>query len=206
MAGIPADLTIYIDTDSVHDHAFFGNGCPSNSITPCSTRIVKTADNENQKNGTYYTFQAVTDGTGGALSTNNTNSQDTFCPLGWQLPYSGTGGDYYNKSKSWNYLFTTYSIGFNDGITTDSTKIGSYPFSYVQSGVFNWGTGRLYYLNDHGNYWSSTIVYNAGAYDLDMWPSGIRTASTNGKTNGFVFRCAHRFSIPSSTARWKEPI
>ena len=206
MAGNPADLTVYKDTNVSHDHTYIGNGCPGGdgSITPCETRIVKTADNENQRNGTYYNFQAATVGAGGAITTDNTDSSDTFCPLGWQLPYSGTGGDYYNKSRSWNKLFTEYNIAFGDGTATDATKIKSYPFSYVYSGRYYWVTGRLYNQSGNGYYLSSAVVSSTNAYGLNTWSLIVRPANRDNKANGFALRCVDCFSIHSSTARWKE--
>ena len=196
MAGNPADLTAYRDSDGTHDHTYIGNGCSGSdgSITPCETRIVKTADDEDQKNGTYYNFQAATDGTGGAITTDNANSSDTICPLSWQLPYSGTGGDYYDKSRSWKYLFNKYSL-IDD--QASATKLKSYPFSYVYSGSYDWYTGRLYYQSNNGNYWSSTVVDSTNAYYLYTWSSVVRPANTNNKARGYALRCAHRFSILS---------
>ena len=191
--GTPADLTIYKDDTTgyqLRDHTYYGNGCSGGdgSATPCSTRIIQTADSENQKNGTYYHFQAATSGAGGAIEADNANSPDTFCPLGWQLPYSGTGGDYYNKPRSWNKLFTEYNIAFGDGTATDTTKVKSYPFSYVYSGYYGWGTGRLYDQSSIGFYWSSTVVSSTDAYDLSTSSSLVRPARTNNKANGFALR------------------
>ena len=195
MAGNPADLTVYKDTNTAHDHTYYGNGCAggTGSTTPCDTRIVQTADDDSQKNGTYYHFQAATSGSGGAITTDNTNSSDTFCPLGWQLPYSGTGGDYYNKSRSWNKLFTEYNIAFGNGTATDATKIKSYPFSYVYSGDYNWYTGRLYNQSNDGNYWSSTAISSADAYNLNTWSSVVRPAYTLNKAFGNALRCVTRY-------------
>ena len=207
-------MTIFKDTDVAHDHTYYGRGCNNGwgtdglggSATPCQNsnaggRYITTADGETQKNGTYYHFQAATSGTGATVSTTNANSPDTFCPLGWQLPYSGTGGDYYDKSRSWNYLFNKYSI-IND--ETSATKVKSYPFSYVYSGNYYWITGRLYHQSNRGIYWSSTIVDRTGAYGLTTWSSVVRPADTPHKAFGQPLRCVLDFSIPSSTARWKE--
>ena len=199
MAGTPADLTIYIDTTYSHNHTYYGAGCKNpwdnGSITPCSAtdgggRITKTADNEEQKNGTYYSFQAATDDTGAAIKTDNSNAPDTFCPLGWQLPYSGTDGDYYNKSKSWIYLITAYSIGFNDGTTEGATKFKSYPFSYVYSGTIRWTTGRLYNQNNGGYYWSGTIKDDGRGYTNSTWAIAIRPNLVESKNYGYTVRCA----------------
>ena len=187
------------DDSLEHNHSYYGMGCPNDygddgalgSDIPCTDtgRILKTADNEEQKNGTNYNLQAAIADSGTTISTDNTLAPDTFCPLGWQLPYSGTGGDYYNKSKSWNYLFTTYSIAFGDGTATDATKIKSYPFSYVYSGLFNWGTGKLYNQASIGQYWSSTILNNILAYRLYTYARAIKLSNGNGRIGGVAVRC-----------------
>ena len=194
MAGTPADLTIYKDDTTgyqLRDHTYYGNGCPSGygSITPCETRIVQTADDDSQKNGTYYHFQAATSGSGGAITTNNTNSSDTFCPLGWQLPYSGTSGDYYDKSRSWRYLFTVYGIAFDNGTSADSTKIRSYPLSYILSGNYYWLDGMLYNINLVGNFWSATNTYITSSYNGVVTLSGIISSQELNKARGVAIRC-----------------
>ena len=191
MEGNPADLTVYRDSDITHDHTYIGNGCSGGdgSITPCETRIVKTADDEDQKNGTYYNFQAGTSGAGAAVTTDNTNSPDTFCPLGWQLPYGGTGGDYYNQSKSWKYLLDSYEISYDDGTKLDVNAIRSYPLSFIFAGDYRWGTGRLYYLKYTGYYWSS-IVNNTGVYFMALWDPVIHPSYIAGKLYGLSVRCA----------------
>ena len=207
-------MTVYIDGEVKHDHTYYGNGCKQSeypqgedgSITPCSTRITQDGDGQNQKNGTYFNFQAANSGSGGSITTDNMISPDTFCPLGWQLPYSGTGGDYYDKSKSWNYLYTTYNIAFNDGTASDVTKVRSYPISYIYSGLFAWSTGRLYGLDKTGDYWSSNSGIDYLGYDLFIMTHLIHTAHTNGKARGFTVRCVKLPTCSSSTARWKELI
>ena len=205
VAGTPADLTTYADNNYEHDHTYYGRGCKRDwgtsgeggSQTPCvdsdaGGRYVMTADGETQKNGTLYNFQAATVGSGGVITSGD--SPNTVCPLGWQLPYSGTSGDYYDKSKSWNYLFTTYGIAFNNGTVEDSTKVRSYPFSYAYSGDFNWYSGRLYYQDIRGLHWSSTIVSGAsGGYNLITQYSVVKVIGTYGKSDGLAFRCVTRY-------------
>ena len=195
MAGTPADLTVNKDNSPTHDRTFYGNGCPNGwgdkgaggSITPCSTRIIKTYDNEDQKNGTYYHFQAATSGTGGSMSTDNTNSSDTFCPLGWQLPYNGTGGDYYDQSKSWRYLLISkYSLSNNiDSVN----KIQSYPISFINNGLFNWNSGKLYLQGGSGYYWASSVSTDTNAYRVVVIDAGIRFYESGNKANGDSIRC-----------------
>ena len=193
----------YKDATVTNDHSYYGRGCKNGwgtsgeggSQTPCADsdaggRYVKTADNETQKNGTYCNFQAATVGAGGAMATDKTDSSYTFCPLGWQLPYSGTGGDYYDKSRSLRKLFDTYSITYDDGGVTQVNKVRSYPFSFIYSGSYHWTTGRLYYLEVTGRYWTGSVINTTGAYRLNIWPTIIRPSDTDSKNNGLALRCA----------------
>ena len=151
------------DSNTGHDHTYYGNGCPNDwgtdgdggSNKSCSTRIIGTRDGENQKTGTLYDLQAATSGTNGSAPTGDL-TPDTFCPLGWQLPYGGTGGDYYDKSRSWEYLFNEYSLG--SGVS-GANAVRSYPMSYILPGVYNWITGLLYFQDRNGYYWSGIAVY-----------------------------------------------
>ena len=205
MAGIPADLTVYADSNVSHDHTYYGRGCSNGwgtsgedgSQTPCADsdaggRYVATADNEIQKNGTYYHYQAASVSTGDTIVTDNSITPDSFCPLGWQMPYSGTGGDYYDKSRSWKYLFNEYGL-VND--LAGSTTARTYPLSYIFSGAYRWTTGRLYFQSSGGHYWSITVASSTSAYRLDMSSSGsFRPAYTSNKAGGYSLRCDFNIS------------
>ncbi len=192
----------YKDGGRSRDRTYYGMGCPNvwgtggdaGSDIPCvaTGRIVKDGNNEDQKNGTYYHFQAASVGTGSTITTNNANTPDTFCPLGWQLPYTGTSGAYYNQSKSWKYLFDSYGITYDDGGAAQVAKIRSYPFSYVYSGRYHWFTGRLYYQGGSGDYWSSTVVSDTHVYYLSTFSLAIRPASSDNRAVGFALRCVTR--------------
>ena len=190
-------LVQFKDVNVQHDHTYYGMGCSNSwgeeglggSDVPCTTRIVPTVDDGNQKNGVYYTFQASISGSGASVTSSNKNSPDTFCPLGWQLPYSGTGGDYYDKSRSWDYLFTAYSISFNTGATADATKIKSYPFSYVYPGYYDWATGRLYSLGTSTGLWASTVNNSTGAYFMATWSTAVHSNLTTNRARGYTLRC-----------------
>ena len=157
MEGTPADLTVYADDAINHNHTYYGNGCYGSQAegvkTPCSTRLTDTADGETLENGTYYHFQAATAGTGAAIETDNTNTPDSFCPLGWQLPYGGSGGDYYDQSKSGKYLLVQYGAWDN----TEGLKMLKYPLSFVYAGGYNWEIGTLNSFGAGGYYITSTI-------------------------------------------------
>ena len=189
--------TYQLDDETKNSHSYYGNGCSSSqypagedgSTKACTTRIIIDGNNQDQKNGTYYNFQAATSGTGGAITTDNTNTTDTFCPLGWQLPYSGTDGDYYDKSKSWNLLFDTYIIK-ND--TSGSASLKSYPLSYIYAGYYAWNTGRLYNQTNGGNYWSATSFNSTISYDLASWSTAVYPSRTALKVTGYALRCVTR--------------
>ena len=201
--GTVADTDIHTDNwddNRNHDHSYYGNGCPNDwgkdgdggSTVSCSTRMTTTYDGETQKNGTYYNFQASASGSGGtSLNTDNANASDTFCPLGWQLPYGGTGGDYYDISRSWKYLLDQY----NYTLTEESQeRIRSYPASYVYAGNYNWKTGRLYRFSDRSYHWSSSTLSAGSAYKMSVLPYGMMRENDS-KLAGYSIRCTHRFSI-----------
>ena len=205
MAG--TDISDKADDLIAHDHTYYGNGCPGDNGQPdsyksCSTRIVNTFDGEPQLIGAYYNFQASTVGSGAAITTDNTNSPDTFCPLGWQLPYSGTDGDYYDKSKSNDFLFNTYGIADSQ---SGANQFRSYPFSYILSGRIRFDVSGLRFLDNAGFLWPMTIGGPGLAFRTEIWYSAVRYAdSAFGMNFGYNVRCVDCFSIHSSTARWQE--
>ena len=208
MAG--TDVYSYKSTDYSLDQTYYGNGCGSgeypegeeSSKVSCSSRFSDTLDGETQVIGAYYTFNSAASGSGGySVATLNSNTPDTFCPLGWQLPYSGTGGDYYDQSRSWRYLFTQYSINSD---RAGATKVVSYPLSYIWSGTYYWGEGVLKYKNATGLYWSRTVQSGASAFKIHAWSSGFDYAAMPAKNAGGALRCVDYFSIHPSTARWKD--
>ena len=188
------DLSGYNYPNFLQDYTYYGNGCPNDwgdggdggSQQSCTTRITQTADHEDMKNGTYYNRNGAT--AGSTLTTaGNTDAPDTFCPLGWQMPYGGTAGDYYNKSKSARYLFeTAYSYGDGSGKGTNAM---SYPFSYNFDGLINGnnhGSVRLYYMkyNSSANFWSKTY---STVYSLGL--ANIYYAQNHGPIDGRAVRC-----------------
>ena len=195
-----------MDARANKDHTYYGNGCPNGwdssvgpptfggSTTACSSRITQTADGENQNIGTYYHYYAASVGTGGTdIATDNTNVPDTFCPLGWQMPYAGTGGDYYNKSKSWNYLFNTiYSIEYEK--VASGKKATSYPFSYINSGSYYIEGAALFSKDVDAVFWGNAKKTDRTAYRLTLYyrpdiDKGWLSIGTGPSNNGQTLRC-----------------
>ena len=77
-------------------------------------------------------------------------------------------------------------------LSTGSLGAGSYPLSYVYSGYYYWGTGRLYDQTLGGLYWSSSIVSSTNSYRLYMFSTRLIKASSNDKRRGIALRCAHK--------------
>ena len=197
------DIDGHIDENIAHDHSYYGNGHSApqgggGSAIAGTTRIVKTYDNENQKNGTYYTYQAATSGSGGSTyAKDNTNVPDSFCPLGWQLPYGGTGGDYYVQSRSWNNLMTVYNY---DNNVTGQNSAGSYPLSIILAGYFFFTTSRLYNQGNDAQYATATSRTENYAFIYYIgWNENKNTRTQHKQEAGTT-----RYVYPSSTARWKE--
>ena len=185
-------------TDSTHanDRTYYGNGAKSSEYPPGengslvagSTNLTLSFDGETQRNGVYYRYMAATSGSGVEVSALNANAPDTFCPLGWQMPYGGTGGDYYNKSRSWIYLFNTYGY---TGDLDSAEKVKSYPVSYVMGGYYNWGsTGRVFSLDAYGPYWTMTVNSANNAWRYDIAPTAIHgfNGQAGTKSDGFTVR------------------
>ena len=175
-----------------HDHSYYGNGCTNRydsskpdegyggSSKSCSTRVIQTTDEENQEIGVYYNYTASTSGTGGTTATEpGAIIPDTFCPLGWQLPNGGSGGDYYVQSKSWNYLFQTYDI------VGKYNKITAYPTSFISAGYYVLALGRLFETTFIGEHWSITNASANAAYRL----YNSTTAHPDNKSIAFTVRC-----------------
>ena len=185
------DISTGQKANFTEDRTYYGNSCSNTwkneppyyggSTVACSIRIVETRDNEYQNIGTYYHFQAASSGSGAAVTTENAIIPDSFCPLGWQLPYGGTSGDYYDKSRSFRYLFSRY------GTYVDSFGLEtlSYPFSYNPNGSYSWGTISVMQATRTGHYWSSNVS-SQRAFRLHI--SGNTTEGLLDKNGGVAIR------------------
>ena len=181
-----------VDGNEYHDHTYYGNGEGDDGSIAGPTRIpVPNYDNESQKNGTIYNYQAATSGYGAAMTTDNISASDTFCPLGWQMPYSGTGGDY-DKSKSWKYLYNLYGIINNQA---GYEAILSYPFSEVLSGNYNWQGGNLANFNFNSLHNSSTNTNQNYHYKKGVWAGSFSLNTVSPKAIGNMIRCNIEISI-----------
>ena len=74
-------------------------------------------------------------------------------------------------------------------ISTGSLGARSYPLSYVYSGTYYWGLGRLYYQAVDGRDWSSSIDSSTNSYRLYMNNTRLIKADGTNKRNGHALRC-----------------
>ncbi|MBR2600754.1 hypothetical protein IKE07_01270, partial [Candidatus Saccharibacteria bacterium] len=188
----------YKDTSRNNDHTYIGNGCPNDwdstdgtnkggSPVSCSTNLAETYDSETQIIGVYYNYPASASGSSIGISGENIVVPDSFCPLGWQLPYSGTGGDYYDKSKSLAYLNGRY--GYSSS-AHGAQGMRSYPFSYILSGTYVNYIGTLFFLDRAGDYWSNTYISpSTGAAGLNLYPISFNTTRGEDLAVGYTVRC-----------------
>ena len=182
----------YPDKYASHDHTYFGNGCSNGwgidgntgSEVACGTRLSPTKDGENQINGTYYNHSSATLTEVLSNIPDNHITPDSFCPLGWQLPYGGTGGDYYNKSKSMVYLQSNEVYG-------TPFILGRYPLSEIYGGYINFETGALFVQTITGDYYTNTSRSDSTAYRVRMGSTGVIATSDSlvGKNIGSNIRC-----------------
>ena len=197
-------MTPYADNNVLHDHVFIGNGCKTPSSITCSSRVEKTYDNEDQLIGVYYNFQAATSGTGGAMTEQYSNVPDTFCPLGWQMPYSGTGGDYYDISRSIKVLLDTYQIDDN---ITGVHILRSYPFSIVYSGYFDGPEGSLNNKGVAFNMLSSIILNRIEFQRFSIYGETVNYLGMNNKNRAQTVRCRmvyHRRHGGKCIRKWRR--
>ena len=138
----------------------------------------------------YYDYLAATTGSGGidSLKNNNENSPDTFCPLGWQLPYSGTGGDYYDKSKSFRYLKSMYLSP--DDTEPDIGKKGlKYPMSFARTGIYVTSKGGLALMGVASYQATITNYTRYAAYKGTVYDDAFSAFGYQDKRDSESIRC-----------------
>ena len=183
------DVSGHNDSNVLNDHTYFGNGStagwtPPNQISG-TTNTTRTSDNEELLIGSYHNYQAATSGSGGSITTIS-EAPDTFCPLGWQLPYGGTDGDYYDRSKSWNNLFRLYNISDD---TSGAVKFSSYPFSYIRSGMYYFWSSILIEQDYLGRFWSIMNQNGDQASRIQLGETVFHQTGYDSKQAGVTLRC-----------------
>ena len=208
MAGTPIT-----NTDYIKSYTYYGNGCPNiwdsnnppyygGSQVSCSIRTVGPSNGEfeEQDIGTYYSYiSAIADPDSLDYELNEV-APDSFCPLGWQMPYGGSGGDYYDKSKSWKYLLDTYNLSISEDGKYNGLVFRNYPFNIIMSGHFYGGSwSGLFRTTNAGIYWSNTSKAATNAFRIYVWYDKLTTLDESAKNGMNTVRCDRRISILKSS-------
>lgn len=134
--------------------------------------------------GNYYSWAAVTAGTGNSVSNDGENAENSICPKGWKLPKSGGSS---TENGSFNNLLNQY--GLTSSPTSGNNNIATSPLYFVRSGYVEPassgnGLGRVGY---EGWYWSSRSRSSGYVYSLRFNQSV--TLSGASRYRGASIRC-----------------
>ena len=99
------------------------------------------------------------------------NTTVSICPKGWRLPTSENSGDF-------KTLYDNYK---------SSLALRSSPVNFTLSGLV--GSSSRDNQGSSGNYWSSTVNSNYGAYTLYLGTSHVYHTYGDNKYLGFSVRC-----------------
>ena len=158
-----------------------GSQGTTTAVTLASTYAGQSIAAETQHIGTYYDWAAaIANNTD--YTTADTSVSTSICPKGWTLP---NGGDS-STSKSFAYLTNKYGLTNSQA---GSEGLRSYPLSFVFSGYYYWGDGKLYRQGARGDWWSSTVNSETNSRDLGVNSTELYPQSNNDKLGGFGVRC-----------------
>ncbi len=144
----------------------------------------------------YYSWDAATLGSGRAITTNNTDAEQSICPRGWHLPNTRTGTD---SSSDFRALMITYggsstghsyTSGTNPtgGTMYNSIRPGTTP-NFLLAGDYVSGSFDHGGSTGAGNYWSATSASATMARYLLLYSGVVNSASDYYRYGGFSVRC-----------------
>jgi len=128
---------------------------------------------ENNDYGVYYSWTAVTAGTG-TTSMASGDASSSICPKGWRLPTGASSGE-------WQTLYNEYP--------SSVLMRSAYGPGLVLSG-YRLGTNN-YYQGNVGRYWTSTAQSQVYAFNVNLESSAFN-ADYNTKNWCFPVRCVAR--------------
>ena len=141
---------------------------PASSINGFSS--YDTSNAYVDSDGGFYTWYTATADTG-TQSMSSGNTTVSICPKGWRLPTSENSGDF-------KTLYDNYK---------SSLALRSSPVNFTLSGLV--GSSSRDNQGSSGNYWSSTVNSNYGAYTLYLGTSHVYHTYGDNKYLGFSVRC-----------------
>ena len=152
---------------------------------------------ENTPCYSYYSWDAVTLGSGRTIGTENTDAPYSICPKNWRLPTSGSDSNDGWKRGDYYMLATNYGANLESNYNDSSSATG--PNFFINAGpdtTSNFLFAGGYYggsFNNGGNYslyWSSTSYSNfMNARNFYFNSSYINSSSNHNRRLGFSTRC-----------------
>ena len=156
------------------------------------------ASGQNTPCFSYYSWDAVTLGSGRTISTDNTDAEQSICPKNWKLPtsrYSSTfdtttaaGSDFYNLAT--NYGMSTGAYSQSTANFNTQAGPGTTPNFLLADTYYS---GHFAAAGFGGYYWSSTSASDIdSAYGLffDSYGS-VYSSYYLGRVLGFSVRCLY---------------
>ena len=164
-------------TDTYFQSSLCSVGCnylkSTNTVAPTYFRRIAFAGNGSHgKIGNYYNWSAAIASNDSRSLTSSTyndvanNPQNSICPRGWRLPTI--------SSVVANSEFARLNNVYNNGSISSDKNLERGPIYMIRSGNVN--GGNLEYAGYSGDYWSSTVDNNSGAYYLYLRSDNINVS------------------------------
>ena len=151
--------------------------CPSKGNW---TTTAPAAEGQHYHVGNYYSWNAVTAGTGGSITSGQAMS--SICPKGWRLPTSN------GASADFAQLMGAYDLRTDNGSESNVDKVRLTPLYFIPAGRVS--PSGLDSTGDYSYYWSSTPYSDGNDAYLLYFYSGHLNPSVNGyRYRGFSVRC-----------------
>lgn len=153
--------------------------CPSRFIAQATPPSANNDANAHYILGNHYQWNAVTAGTGGAITSGEATS--SICAKGWKLPTATDSGEFQT-------LINAGTIG------TDVPKLTSAPYYFVRGGEVWQNTNLFANAGASGNYWTSTPTSDGIIAYLFWFASTdiVHPSASNVRSTGFSVRCLAR--------------
>ncbi len=142
----------------------------------------------------YYSWYAVTLGSGRSMNTDNTDASYSICPKNWRLPTTRTTdainwqteSDFYALAHQYG-LDSTTSISESDNGFYTQAGPGTTP-DFLLAGYYNGGS--FYSGGSYGGYWSATSFSSSTSARYLAFNSGnVYSAAINNRRYGYSVRC-----------------
>ena len=144
----------------------------------------------------YYSWDAVTLGSGRTITTENTDAPQSICPKGWRLPTSGKWSNYEWKRGDFYILATAYGADLENNYSENSATFYNNAgpgttANFIVSGSYD---GTYDDGGSYGYYWSSTSRSSDSARALFFKTDYLTVAGNIDRYMGDSVRCLFKSS------------